>query len=489
MKRIRLWLREFTLSQQLICIVFFVVIGIAIIYLFPVTSNVNAFVDDTIYSQLRGINQDLIIRGESAEGNLIIDSNFSYARYNPQSGIAMVYQGSKSDISVEVVQSIVSRMVNSSFDGLSMKTGEVADKLKADGTTIYFVGSCPTLTSCTITMASNAYQEAYKEALVNSIILTIFSMTAMILVALFIWISGIIHPLSQMRKVVNAIRNDMPVDNKELMFNRYDEIGDLASAIAQMKQYIDKQDHIKEEMIQNISHDLKTPIATIKSYAESIKDGIYPYGTLEDSVDVIVEAAGRLEKKVQSLLLLNRIEYIKDDAPKADTVDMAEIIDKVVSEFKVIHPSLSWNMECDNTLYHGQSEPWRIVIENLVENATRYAKIGITIKLKKGNLSVANDGPRIPEETLQTIFRPYEVGNKGKFGLGLSIVKKVCDTYGYNVHAENLSDGVIFKIAPDNPNRKALWKKEKQLESKNKDGKTKAIPLIHDKDNTTGASK
>ena len=146
-------------------------------------------------------------------------------------------------------------------------------------------------------------------------------------------------------------------------------------------------------------------------------------------------------------------------------------------------------MECDNTLYHGQSEPWRIVIENLVENATRYAKIGITIKLKKGNLSVANDGPRIPEETLQTIFRPYEVGNKGKFGLGLSIVKKVCDTYGYNVHAENLSDGVIFKIAPDNPNRKALWKKEKQLESKNKDGKTKAIPLIHDKDNTTGASK
>ena len=69
MKRIRLWLREFTLSQQLICIVFFVVIGIAIIYLFPVTSNVNAFVDDTIYSQLRGINQDLIIRGESAEGN------------------------------------------------------------------------------------------------------------------------------------------------------------------------------------------------------------------------------------------------------------------------------------------------------------------------------------------------------------------------------------------------------------------------------------
>ena len=48
-------------------------------------------------------------------------------------------------------------------------------------------------------------------------------------------------------------------------------------------------------MIHNISHDLKTPIATIKSYGESIKDGIYPYDTLEKSVDVIIENADRLE--------------------------------------------------------------------------------------------------------------------------------------------------------------------------------------------------
>ena len=58
-----------------------------------------------------------------------------------------------------------------------------------------------------------------------------------------------------------------------------------------------KQEKTKEDMIHNISHDLKTPIATIKSYGESIKDGIYPYDTLEKSVDVIIENAERLEKK------------------------------------------------------------------------------------------------------------------------------------------------------------------------------------------------
>ncbi len=48
-----------------------------------------------------------------------------------------------------------------------------------------------------------------------------------------------------------------------------------------MREELLRQEKTKEEMIHNISHDLKTPIATIKSYGESIKDGIYPYGTLE----------------------------------------------------------------------------------------------------------------------------------------------------------------------------------------------------------------
>ena len=62
-----------------------------------------------------------------------------------------------------------------------------------------------------------------------------------------------------------------------------------------MREELLKQEKTKEEMIHNISHDLKTPIATIKSYGESIKDGIYPYETLEKSVDVIIDNADRLE--------------------------------------------------------------------------------------------------------------------------------------------------------------------------------------------------
>ena len=83
-------------------------------------------------------------------------------------------------------------------------------------------------------------------------------------------------------------------------------------------------------MIQNISHDLKTPIATIKSYGESIKDGIYPYETLEKSVDVIIEHANRLEKKVKSLIILNKMDYLKDTVEEGNHLNMNKIIDKSI---------------------------------------------------------------------------------------------------------------------------------------------------------------
>ena len=60
---------------------------------------------------------------------------------------------------------------------------------------------------------------------------------------------------------------------------------------------------------------------------------------------------------------------------------------------------------------------------------------------------------------LDKLFKPYEKGNKGKFGLGLSIVKKVVETYGYNVTGENLNDGVVFRIYTTRKMKKAPKKK------------------------------
>jgi len=213
-----------------------------------------------------------------------------------------------------------------------------------------------------------------------------------------------------------------------------------------MNQEIKRQEQLKEEMVQNISHDLKTPIATIKSYGESIKDGIYPYETLEKSVDVIIEHATRLEKKVHSLLLLNRMGYLVSEDHGNQRTDMKQVVEKVILSLKVFKPRIRLKTNLTSCSYNGSEEPWRVVVENLLDNALRYAKTEIIIDLDQAGLRVYNDGIAIPQDRVEQLFNPYEKGTGGQFGLGLAIVKRVVSAYHYTIRVENLDKGVQFII-------------------------------------------
>ena len=68
--------------------------------------------------------------------------------------------------------------------------------------------------------------------------------------------------------------------------------------------------------------------------------------------------------------------------------------------------------------FHGEEDPWRVVVENLLDNSIRYATHEIVITLNEKELTVANDGPLMSEERLNKLFKPYEKGTDGKFGLG-----------------------------------------------------------------------
>ena len=87
-------------------------------------------------------------------------------------------------------------------------------------------------------------------------------------------------------------------------------------------------------------------------------------------------------------------------------------------------------------------EAWRVAIENIMENAFRYAKSYIKIEVREDWLCISNDGPKMPEDRIQSLFRPYEKGEGGRFGLGLSIVSKVCKANHYIVKDENNKDNI-----------------------------------------------
>ena len=228
-----------------------------------------------------------------------------------------------------------------------------------------------------------------------------------------------------------------------------------------------RMEKTKEEMIHNISHDLKTPIATIKSYGESIKDGIYPYETLEKSVDVIINNADRLEKKVHSLLYLNRVEYLVSQDIEGALTDMNVVIDNVILSIKAIRDDVVIETDLQpEVFFTGLEESWRVAIENILENALRYAKSKIKIVLREDEVAISNDGPSMSEERIAALFKPFEKGQDGQFGLGLSIVAKVVHANGYTVSGENTSDGVIFRMS------KVERKEKKETKRRAKDNKT-----------------
>lgn len=265
-----------------------------------------------------------------------------------------------------------------------------------------------------------------------------------VFILLLFWVGTIIHSLTQIKEYVEKSKNN---EEAILKLDREDEIGQLGAVLVEMQDELHYQQKQKEEMLQNISHDLKTPVATIKSYSEAIKDGIYPYDTLEKSVDVIIEHADRLEKKVFNLLMLNRMDYMTHEKISNDeTILLESIIEQVVVSTKQIRPEINVSIEAKGSVFVGQEEPWRVVVENLLDNAIRYAHTKVDIYVDDHFFTIYNDGDKVPKKKLKSFFKAYEMGDKGQFGLGLAIVNRVVTNYNYSITARNKDKGIEFKI-------------------------------------------
>lgn len=316
------------------------------------------------------------------------------------------------------------------------------NKVKLNNQTIYYQIKKVNSNKYIISLVFSDYSKNLMKNLYEQIIYIFYGIFLVVAAVLFLWVSSLIKPLKQIKGYIDDIKNDK---ESSLHINRNDEIGILSSSLVEMKEEIDRQNEIKEEMIHNISHDLKTPIAIIQSYAQSIKDDIYPYGDKDSSVDVILENSNRLEKKVRSLLYLNRLDYFSEHIGD-ETCRMKELIEHMVIQLQSLNQDISIVTDLDDVEFKGLEDHWRICIENIIENAFRFVKSKIKIVLQEDFLEIYNDGEPIDVANLDLLFQPYETGNKGQFGLGLSIVYKTVTMYGYEVTALNKDNGVSFVI-------------------------------------------
>lgn len=447
MSRFKKMLKGMSLTQQLMSVVLVSLAFFIFFLMVFIFGNINSLVREQLYTNIDSTQLRVVrnLKGSSSSDELFIgtDPNVVHILY-PTDDSKQIQTNANTKIDVEL---------DGLFrDNISKQTLDIEryESTKTSLDIVYQIRKVDDSTTI-VSFVPQSYMDQFKLTLVNGVVNILLVIVGILFLLLMLWVGYLIHSLKQIEVYINKYRKGQKA---ELKLDRNDEVGELGRAIVQMNDEIKRQEQLKEEMVQNISHDLKTPIATIKSYGESIKDGIYPYETLEKSVDVIIEHANRLEKKVHSLLLLNRMGYLIAEDKGNDKTDMKAVIEKVILSLKVFKPSIELKTDLTSCSYYGSEEPWRVVIENILDNALRYAKTEITIDLKPDYCIIYNDGINIPEERIEQLFRPYEKGQGGQFGLGLAIVKRVLTAYHYTIRIKNLSYGVQFIIEKEKSNVK-----------------------------------
>ncbi len=196
-----------------------------------------------------------------------------------------------------------------------------------------------------------------------------------------------------------------------------------------------------------MSHDLRTPLTSIRGYAEAIADGAAPDAQL--AAGVILAESRRLERLVRDLLDLAKLEG-RQFSMQIVPIDIGELVTDSVDGFRreIEDAGLSLTMHRPAQPVWALVDPDRLaqVVANLVENAHKYAAHRIDVSIvgdpSRPRIEVADDGPGIAEVDLPHVFeRLYvaaaepqrkEVGS----GLGLAIVRELVDAMGGSVRAE-----------------------------------------------------
>ncbi|MCR5231802.1 MAG: HAMP domain-containing histidine kinase [Acholeplasmatales bacterium] len=280
----------------------------------------------------------------------------------------------------------------------------------------------------------------------TSIQSTFFMIFASFLGILFLAVAVIYVWSTSITKRLKRIQNhiiDLPKNKYEKAYSDYslDEIGELSRSVENMRIEIGNYEKTKQDMLQNLSHDFKTPIAVIKSYAEAYQDGMVG----PEALNVIIEQSELLKKKVNRLLQYNSLEYLTKDKPFED-INMTELVRTCVQNYK-FQTDISFDLDLEeNICFSGYLENWTTVVDNIIDNAKRYAKSVIKIVLRENRLRIYNDGDPIDEQFINSVFKPYEKGSKGQFGLGMSIVKKTVDFFGMYMSVKNEEYGGVSFI-------------------------------------------
>lgn len=314
--------------------------------------------------------------------------------------------------------------------------------------------------------AKNIFKDApfvWKDVLpyIGGSVLVVLLILIALIVVMSIWISGsILKPLQRL-SVASGLIRDGNLDF-EITSRRKDEIGQLTNDFNKMRKYLKKSvderieyEKYRKDLIVGISHDLRTPLTSVKGYVEGLRDGVASSDKMKNRYyDAIETSVSNMEALVDELTGFSRLELEEYhyDFEKTDlNAFYKECAENLEDEYfrddlKVSCETGSGELYADID----RKEMMRIN-RNLTENTIKYNDEGdpeITFRITSDGenalIAVEDSGPGVEESKLGSIFNIFYRGDRARTspgkgsGIGLAVVKKIVEAHGGSVSAENI---------------------------------------------------
>lgn len=446
-------MKNYPLSVQIWIVIAIITLSISILLSFILPSTLRNFFTKEIYATIDSA-QDLVFNQFNSDVYRdSLESNFFGKKDQILEDIRTVRHFIIYDNNRVVVNFPIPMDFLDNVRGKSLLQEDISHEYsgKLEGEKIFYIMTKGKALNQDVFLVSYM-SDSYREDLVQALFKKLASV--MVLVFLFSWIPAILlsqylsKPLVDLEKKVEKLANrewNEPVD-----INRKDEIGKLGESIEELRSQLIRQDEAEQSFLQHVSHELKTPVMVIRSFAQAIKDGIYPKGDLNNSINVIDEEAARLEKRIRNLLYLTKLDYLSNHEINKNTFSLNMLIKDVIGRISWSRKDIDWDIDLSEANINSDAEQWRVVLENLFDNQMRYAKDKIRVSLVKDIdkyiLHLWNDGDPIEKGVLDNIFSRFNKGYKGEFGLGLAIVYRILDMHESKISAMNEKEGVSFYI-------------------------------------------
>jgi two-component system OmpR family sensor kinase len=275
---------------------------------------------------------------------------------------------------------------------------------------------------------------------------------------IFALLTGRLRRLSRgmdaFRRGETARQIDLPVKPIERSSDEIDRLGatfrQMAERIEDQMEKLRKSDSLRRELVANVSHDLRTPLATLQGYIETmlIKEELLSREEHRHYLEIAIRHCEHLSKLVSELLELAKLESYEISV-HLEPFNLSDLVQDVVQKFnlKAKEKGIDMVTNIEETLPFAKADIGLIerVFENLLQNAIHYTPQGGAIRLvltpEKEDISVqvSDTGQGIPEEALPHIFnRFYQLeksrkGEEGHSGLGLAIAKKILELHDRSI--------------------------------------------------------